>query len=344
MAEGSKIEWTDHTFNPWIGCTKVSPACDHCYAEIERATKALHVVWGPGQRRHRTSAATWRDPRRWNAAHLEFFAAHGRRQRVFCSSLADWADNEVSVEWLADLLELVRTTPNLDWLMLTKRIGNVMKRLRAVLDYITADEALSALQAWIERWIAGEPPVNVWLGATVVNQHEANRDIPKLLLTPARKRFLSMEPLLGPVDLTRIEIDQQLTPTVPGRINALTTDDDDLYFQTPNALDWVIVGGESGSRARPMHPDWARVLRDQCERAGVPFLFKQWGGWMPVERTPDVESMITMPGQNKDVWAWPDGTKDGWCGGPVSVRVGKKSAGRLLDGRTYDEFPVEVAA
>ncbi|ARK42601.1 phage Gp37/Gp68 family protein [Burkholderia pseudomallei] len=321
MSENSKIEWTDHTFNPFIGCTKVSPGCDNCYAEHLMDTRMHKVVWGPHGERVRTAASTWRQPIRWNARHAEFFAAHGRRQRVFCASLADVFDNAVDPAWRADLFRLILDTPNLDWLLLTKRIGNVAPMLREI---------------GVDRL-----PDNVWLGATIVNQQEADRDIPKLLMTPARVRFLSMEPLLGPVDLTRIAIDQQLTPTVPGRINALSTDDEDLYFQTPHALDWVIVGGESGPGARPMHPNWARSLRDQCAVAAVPFLFKQWGEWCP--RGP--ESMgyplfdnvprlrITDVGEiGQQLGA--RGSNDCWM-----QRAGKRAAGRLLDGRTHDEFP-----
>ncbi|GAB7542982.1 hypothetical protein CS8_026520 [Cupriavidus sp. 8B] len=119
MSESTKIEWTDATFNPWIGCTKVSPACDHCYAEVSTPARALRVTWGAKEDRHRTSAA----PLRWNAQHAEFFATHGRRRRVFCASLADVFDNAVDPAWRVDLLQLIADTPNLDWL-LTKRIGN----------------------------------------------------------------------------------------------------------------------------------------------------------------------------------------------------------------------------
>lgn len=125
MSENTKIEWTDATFNPWIGCTKVSPACDHCYAEVSTPARTLAVTWGAKEDRHRTSAPNWKLPLRWNAQHDEFFAANGRRRRVFCASLADVFDNAVSPSWRADLFQLIERTPNLDWLLLTKRIGNV---------------------------------------------------------------------------------------------------------------------------------------------------------------------------------------------------------------------------
>lgn len=157
MAEQTGIEWTDSTFNPWIGCTKVGPGCDHCYAEARMDTR-LHVVgWGAGQPRKRTTAKYWQGPKAWNAAHAEFHATHGRRQRVFCSSLADVFDNEVPIEWLVDLLELIRSTPKLDWLQLTKRVGNVTKRLNAALD---ASNSIF-LREWIAEWLNGSPPSHV---------------------------------------------------------------------------------------------------------------------------------------------------------------------------------------
>ena len=183
MAENTKIEWTDHTFNPWIGCTKVSPGCDHCYAENLMDTRMGVASWRPGAERVRTKDANWKMPLRWNAQADAFMAQHGRRQRVFCASLADVFDNAVDPQWRADLFDLIAATPNLDWLLLTKRIGNVGNMLPVPFDF-------------------DKHYPNVWIGATIVNQVEADRDIPKLLDVPARVRFLSMEPLLGPVDLT----------------------------------------------------------------------------------------------------------------------------------------------
>ncbi|WP_321576941.1 DUF5131 family protein [Paraburkholderia atlantica] len=222
-------------------------------------------------------------PPQWNAQHDEFFAEHGRRQRVFCASLADVFDNEVDPLWrrdLFDLFELIERTPNLNWLLLTKRIGNVSDMVA---------------HARSRDWLAGRD--NVWLGATVVNQAEADRDIPKLLAVAARVRILSMEPLLGPVSFEGMFAGSDWRD----HTNAL------------EALDWVIVGGESGHGARPMHPDWARSLRDQCAAAEVPFFFKQWGEWAPGSN-PSRQPM---------------------------VRVGKKSAGRELDS-VHDFFPETI--
>ncbi|MBB5411858.1 protein gp37 [Paraburkholderia sp. HC6.4b] len=256
----------------------------------------------------------WKQPQRWNARHAEFFAHHGRRQRVFCASLADVFDNAVDPAWRADLFELIAGTPNLDWLLLTKRIGNAGEM---IVDALLQRKGLKSHAPW--------PWPNVWLGATIVNQEEADRDIPKLFAVPASVRFLSMEPLLGPVDLAQA--------------GALWSDMNNNIIYAParnlRGIDWLIAGGESGPDARPMHPEWARSLRDQCAAAGVPFLFKQWGEWLPVET--DEDSYATAD----------DGSKrelDGRfrmteLGEQRFFRTGKKTAGRLLDGRTHDEFP-----
>jgi protein gp37 len=275
MSANSNIEWTDHTFNPWIGCTKVSPGCDHCYAERREDLRLHRVQWGAGQPRHRTK--TWGDPVKWNAAHAAFFAEHGRRQRVFCASLADVFDNEVPPLWRVELLTLIGATEHLDWLLLTKRVGNV-KRLLCEAAELAHERGLPAAAHWITSWVDGEPPPNVWLGATVVNQAEADRDIPKLLTTPARVRFLSIEPMLGPVDLTDITLRRGTDDEEHFDALYFDGDPDDKPDLGTATLDWVIAGGESGPGARPAHPDWFRSLEQQCRAAGVPFFLKQMGG------------------------------------------------------------------
>lgn len=332
MGANTAIEWADHTFNPWIGCTKVSPGCDHCYAERDMSNR-LHVVqWGAGQPRKRTSEANWRMPLRWNAQ----AEREGRRFRVFCASLADVFDNEVKASWRADLFSLIRDTPNLDWLLLTKRIGNAP----AMLDDALAQITFRGLGS--PRW----PWANVWLGATIVNQAEADRDIPKLLAVPAATRFLSMEPLLGPVEIS---------PFLRGKHEAVDTicqncprdADCECGYHTRKemkmpAIDWVIVGGESGPHARPMHPAWARSLRDHCNAAGVAFHFKQWGEWAPPSKIEDLRHLGDMMRAGKAVHVYGEGRQpDGHFrrGDDHLLHVGKKAAGRLLDGRTWDELP-----
>jgi protein gp37 len=327
MSEQTGIEWCDSTFNPWIGCTKVGPGCDHCYAEQRMDTRLKKVNWGAGQPRKRTSAANWRLPIKWNSApfyecpdcgmrgdaktmgddpkECKHLNAYPARRRVFCASLADVFDNEVDPQWRHDLFALIQATPNMDWLILTKRIGNVNKL--------------------VDRSAFDACP-NIWLGATIVNQEEADRDIPKLLDTPASVRFLSMEPLLGPVDLTKIGngiMTMNVLATLQGEYAGLP--------QGKSQVDWVIVGGESGQGARPMHTDWVRSLRDQCAAAGVPYLFKQWGEWVGDDQEGAravAEKLVTSLLYNDN---------------SLMLRVGKKLAGRTLDGRTHTEYPKVTA-
>lgn len=353
MADNTKIEWADATFNPWIGCTRVSPACDHCYAAVSTPARTLGVEWGAGQPRRRTSPGNWKWPLRWNAepfagcnecghrgiplkngamwhcaecGHVNLSPA---RRRVFCASLADVFDNEVDPQWRADLFALILATPNLDWLLLTKRIGNAHRMMSGDAG-ATFGRDLEAEGLW--------PIPNVWLGATICNQAEADRDIPKLLATPARVRFLSMEPLLGRVDLCE-PLGMWWNQTM-GCFESIGT------RWNPRNLSWVVAGGESGPGARPMHPDWARSLRDQCAAAGVPFLFKQWGEWQ-VASIANGHSDSDMA-RNAAHWVFPDGVmqkpsslRDGWAGGDpwAMVKVGKKAAGRELDGRLHDGYP-----
>jgi protein gp37 len=173
MAENTKIEWTDHTFNPWIGCTKVGPACDFCYAE-SLSNRYGWVTWGPHGERKRTSPANWRKPIAWDKA----AAKAGVRHRVFCASLADWLDNQVPAQWREDLALLIDETPNLDWLLLSKRIQNFDKHA---------------------PWHSDNLPSNVWLGITCASQDEFDRDYPKLAAVNARVRFISYEPALAPL-------------------------------------------------------------------------------------------------------------------------------------------------
>lgn len=319
MAENSKIEWCDHTFNPWIGCQKVSPGCDHCYAETwdARGLQQRESRWGPHAVRTRTSVANWRKPLAWNRA----AEAAGKRARVFCASLADVFDNHPSIlpDWRADLWQLIANTPHLDWLLLTKRPQNIERMLP---------------HGWGAGW------KGVWLGTTVENQAEADRRIPHLLAVPATVRFVSAEPLLGHVDLRKVRSaasahERTFDALSGGRVFFQTSSQ---RFQT--RIDWVICGGESGGNARPMHPDWARSLRDQCVHAGVAFHFKQWGEWGP-RRAATGSDLVDA---RKSLIVRHDGGvtsglmaygRDAW----VLDRVGKKAAGRLLDGRKWSEFP-----
>ncbi len=329
MAENTKIEWADATVNHWAGCTKVSPACDNCYAE-RMAGRLWKVQWGAGAaRRQFISARDMLEALDRKAQRI------GKKLRVFHNSLSDMFDNEVPDGWRMDAFKIMADTPNLQHLVLTKRIGNVMKMANEVADMPRLGSHTGHLIA--HQWRNGSPPKNVWLGATVVNQEEADRDIPKLLAVPAVKRFLSIEPMLGPINIEpyllstydKAAHDDQMVPGLP----------------TTDRLDWIIVGGESGPGARPMHPDWVRSVRDQCDAAGVPFLFKQWGEWGPDWE--GAETCGSCGGSKFDfINSYGECGRcgvDSWVAAEKPLdsprRVGKKAAGRLLDGRTHDGFP-----
>ena len=241
MGESTKIEWADHTFNCWIGCTRVSAACDFCYAE--RFGHRFGIEWGNNPRRL-ASDSTWRQPLAWNRAAQR----DGVRRRVFCASLADVFDNQVDPAWRYRLWDLISDCRHLDWLLLTKRPQNIAKMLPS--------ETQQALLPNGGPW----PWPHVWLGTTTENQEEADRRISELLAVPAAKHFISAEPLLGPIN---------------GVLNYVRLFSGRFDDPPTPVLDWVIVGGESGPGARPMHPDWARSLRDQCQAAGVAFFMKQ---------------------------------------------------------------------
>lgn len=329
MAETTGIEWTDATFNPWIGCTAVSAACDHCYAEA-----LVKRYGGDFATRRRTSPANWKKPLAWNRK----AEAAGKRMRVFCASLADVFDNQVPAEWRTDLFALIDAAPWLDWQLLTKRPQNIAKMLPP-------------------NWGDGWP--NVWLGTTVENQEEADRRIPHLLDVPARRKFLSCEPLLGLVDLHRWLRDLCPNCHHPDCVPSLRADSAEVFsrcgrfvMETPGpALDWIIVGGESGRGARPVNPAWARNLRDQCAAHGVPFFFKQWGEWGPdgidfisYDRTAKVgtiESLLSSAGQY--AVAYRNRLTGEKIVGDQLCRVGKKRAGSLLDGVEHKAFPEPAA-
>jgi len=339
MSENTKIEWADHTFNPWVGCTPMSSACDFCYAE-GWAKRSGHPELWQGERR-RTTAENWKQPLKWDRK----AAAAGVRARVFCASLADVFDNQVSSLWRLDLWRLIQATPHLDWLLLTKRPQNIAKM-------VPAFGNASGVNSWGNGW------PNVWLGVTAENQEDADRRIPILLAMPAAVSFVSMEPLLGPIDLTHIEAAATGTLkdgdfSYPKRINALTGEaghypGKDTF--SPNShrvahLDWVICGGESGPHARPMHPDWPRKIRDDCVGAGVPFFFKQHGEWCPPGPTCEYDTSGRTPGLPRAlIVAEEDGTvhhfgETAGENGKVMLRIGKRAAGRLLDGVEHNGMP-----
>ena len=301
MSANSKIEWTTHTFNPWIGCTKVSPGCAHCYAETEDKRRGWTPEgWGKGKPRKRTTTLYWNQALKWEREALEPIAInYGQtddlgepakafyRPRVF-PSLCDWLDDEVPIEWLADFLNLIRGTPHLDWLLLTKRPELWRERLCKV--YVHADrtgnkELRRFVRDWVPlQWRTESIPANVWLGVSVEDQPRAEERVQRLLETPAAIRFLSCEPLLGPINLRGIQ-----SHSAAIAFSAL-----EKGVLVPNKVDWVIVGGESGPKARPCPIEFIRDLVSQCKTTGTPVFVKQLGA------VPTQNGMYCPPGMISD--------------------------------------------
>lgn len=331
--QNSKIQWTDATFNIVWGCMKVSPGCASCYAETLAKRYGYHI-WGPAKTTERRvmSANYWQQPIRWNAA----AERRGERMRVFCGSMSDvFEDHPTNERERAKLWPLIESIPWLDWLLLTKRPENMTRMAPA---------------AWAGGW-----PSNIIAMTSVEDQKRADERIPELLKVPAARRGLNCEPLLGPIELWRFDEEDQalrgpgiirsggMTPSTP---DSLPEGYDDSY----PGIDWVIAGGESGHGARPMHPAWARSLRDQCQLAGVSFFMKQWGEYEPYEedaqppfwndqhgRMYDGHGLDLLDPETGDVGM---GWHEDSIHSPYAFRrVGKARAGRLLDGRTWDQFP-----
>lgn len=299
MSDNSAIEWTDATWNPVTGCTEVSPGCDRCYAK----TFAERFRDVPGHYFENGFDVVVR----WNKLNLPF--SWRRPRKVFVNSMSDLFHDAVSADYIAEVFAVMAATPQHTYQVLTKRHGRMRSLLR---NSVFEEEVYDALmdlpggQQAIDEQRVRWPLPNVWLGVSTENQAWADVRIPALLDTPAAVRWISAEPLLGPIGLRAVRgLDGQYGhrgmhhgPGTPGCPRELHHHHDD---RCEFPLDWVVVGGESGPGARPMRPEWARALRDQCSDVGVPFLFKQWGG-----RTP-------------------------------------KSGGRELDGRTWDEYPAGAA-
>jgi protein gp37 len=329
MSDNSAIEWTDATWNPVTGCTKVSPGCDHCYAE----TFAERWRGTPGHHFENGFDVTLRperldQPMRWK-----------RPRRIFVNSMSDLFHDDIPDEYIAKVFAAMALAPQHTFQLLTKRHGRMRSLLskwtfsgRVAFAMEDLDPARTSAGWEAEDWW---PLRNVWLGVSVENQQWADIRIPALLGTPAAVRWISAEPLLGPIVLNDDWIGA------------------DPYRRDEPSLSWAVVGGESGPGARPMHPQWARDLRDQCTAAGVAYLYKQSGQYAPVADKP-------RPG---DQWLAVDGATADWKPGDGHVRHGggdflwpgsqtalvrrarsKHDAGRTLDGQTWDEYPASRTA
>jgi protein gp37 len=290
MGEASTIEWTDATFQPWIGCQRVSPGCTNCYAEtfdrrvgggVDPADGVKKLRWGPTAPRTRTSKAYWRGPVNWN----KHAAAAGVRRRVFCASLADvFEDRPELVLVRRDLFELIDATPSLDWQLLTKRPENIAR-------------LMPAREVGGYEW----PRLNVWLGTTIEDQQRANERVPKLLEVPAVVHFLSCEPLLEAVTLPKLR-----------------------------GLDWVIIGGESGGGARPFDVAWARSLVRQAVDLGAKPFVKQLGAYVRTRNDDSLICDFSEGGWNLDPGQVEEhlaGHRDDYQGAPVRVHLHDRAGG-----------------
>jgi protein gp37 len=356
------IGWCHFTVNFWWGCAKVSPACAHCYAEfLSKIWSKGRATWGPnGARWIRTEAAL---------SELRGYARlakkTGQRFRIFINSMSDTFEDRRDLDAPRAALFAAALEPEiaewLDLLLLTKRPEHVMNlvgtaminldasiptytvedeiKIRAYLNGKLSDEELKPLTKKYRRsdaslalgsWLERKPPANIWIGTTVENQEMADLRVPQLLAIPATVRFLSIEPQLGPIDLS---------PWLPDQDADRDTTAYYHYLRPTDGLHWVINGFESGPDARPGHPDWARSLRDQCFDADMPFYFKQWGEWVPFIPIRSAEYPKKAPVEHVML----NGTKytpENFSSSLQSmIRVGKKAAGRQLDGIEHNEFP-----
>jgi len=329
----TKIEWTEKTWNPVAGCTWASAGCDHCYAA--GMTRRLEAM-GQADYAGLTTAKHFNGQIRTLPAKLAIPLQRRKPTMWFVNSMSDLFHKGVPVEFIDQVFAVMAITRQHTFQILTKRpermaeyfaagrgpesayghFSDASRRVREIANQL-ADQQRQAGVNGAKHWCANNtngvwPLRNVWLGTSVENQEQADKRIPHLLQVPAAVRFLSIEPLLGAIELS----------DVTRRADAVQV----LGKPALQGIDWIIVGGESGPGARPMHPDWARSLRDQCTAAGVPFFFKQWGEWLPHCQSQYVGSHFSERGHKFDV-------------DHLATRVGKQAAGRLLDGREWNEMP-----
>lgn len=280
--------------------------------------------WGANGTRVRTSVDNWKKPYTWNRKAAKL----GERHRVFCASLSDvFEDHPAWVEPRRDLLKLIVETPHLDWLLLTKRPENVLGMAEESAEYLFKHGDIAVASKWL-KWLKHGPDYmpNVWVGASTENQKTFDQRVPELLKIPAKVRFLSMEPLLGSIDfkiVSNVDGLEVTTDSLWGEVSI-----DGQAYLPCRKIDWVIVGGESGNNARPMHPDWVRSIRNECVAADVPFLFKQWGEWLSYDVRCSDKYPLNMGSSEHTVF------EDG-----LFAKVGKHNSGRLLDGVEWNQFP-----
>ena len=370
MADQTKIEWTDATWNPITGCSIVSPGCTNCYAMALAGTRLKNHESRKGLTKQVNGKHVWTGEVRFNAQWLDQPLRWSKPRMIFVCAHGDLFSEGVPDEWLDQIFAVMALAPQHTFQVLTKR----PERMREYVKTLPARSgAVGKWAAW--HWGAQDPDLlydqvayavfsslpNVWLGVSVEDQRRADERIPILLDTPAAIRWVSAEPLLGPVDLNNIcyrDNDCEIRyGALMGEAWIDNSSSASAYDDGLPALDWVVAGGESGPHARPMHPDWARGLRDQCAAAGVPFLFKQWGEWTEacseyreadgkhVEVDPDSEEGEALYNHATDRLIAIDGrlftpeTLPNDTPARLVERVGKRRAGRMLDGIEHNAFP-----
>lgn len=347
MADRTPIEWADATWNPIRGCTRVSEGCRNCYAEVMAARFSDPGQWGHGLAQ-RIGLPGGGIDHRWTGkvalvdTALDLPLRWKKPRRIFVNSTSDLFHEAVPDDWIDQIFAVMALAPQHTFQVLTKRperareyLAHLTSKVGDLWNPLASSRLLSAGDTAVRnstvdtfQTVRGWPLPNLWLGTSVEDQATANARIPHLLATPAAIRFISAEPLLGPLDLTECPRDDALLGYAPD-------ENGDRH-----KLDWVIAGGESGPGARPIHPDWARSLRDQCVAAGVPFFFKQWGEWAP--STPEAavgnprsgwRCLAGHPHVPKAAELYPE------AGAAFIEHLGKGAAGRNLDGRTWDQMP-----
>ncbi|MEN6521913.1 MAG: phage Gp37/Gp68 family protein [Armatimonadota bacterium] len=323
---GTKIEWTQETINLAVGCTKCSPGCENCYAAKLAATRLQHHpdYKGLAESDYMGSEPIaegydWTGEVRMLEYNLEKITKMQKPRMIFLNSMGDLFHESVSIGFLVDVFRTILSAGRLHghtFQILTKRPDRMAELVPIIMNQICGYE-----------W---QMPNYIWLGVTAENQEQADKRIPLLIQTPAAVRFVSVEPMLGGINLTRIQEGKAYLDVLNGRWRRNGKDGGSLIGK----LDWVICGGETGQNARPMHPDWVRSLRDQCQDAGVPFFFKSWGEWHEIADD-EKENPFSRNTAYLNV--------DGGCKFSKTLKclhkIGKKRAGRVLDGHTWDEYP-----
>jgi protein gp37 len=327
MADNTKIEWTDATWNPITGCSVVSPGCTNCYAMQLAGTRLKHHPSRAGLTQDTKAGPVWNGTVRLNEQWLDQPLLWRRPRTIFVCAHGDLFHESVPDEWIDRVFAVMALAPQHQFQVLTKRSARMRK-------YINTNRDPAILQR-------GWPLPNVWLGVSAEDQKRADERIPDLLATPAAVRFVSAEPLLGPIDFTHIPLPSP--PEDEGRYGS-ALDGHEVAGMVGNCiawippLDWIIVGGESGPGARPMHPDWARSIREQCAKSGVAFHFKQWGNWAPIDET-YADHPVSLPLRASIGHAWTDSPELVGPNAQWLACFGKARAGRLLDGVEHNGMP-----